>query len=207
MKRIIGDRQGAKRLILALIASACLIILVTVAVIAVRYISKQTKLALYPIHYQALVERYGEEYDIPLDLLYGVIRSQSSFDPDARSHAGALGLMQIMPNTCEWIGWRLGENVEHERMRDPAWNIRYGCYLLSYYYGKYEDWDLVLCAYNAGDGNVDKWLADPTLSQDGRLMEIPFGETKRYLGRVKEAAREYAELYPEIMQSNRNAVT
>jgi len=140
-------------------------------------------------------------------LVRSVVYEESRFNPREVGKAGEIGLMQIMPNTCEWIGWRLGENVEHERMRDPAWNIRYGCYLLSYYYGKYEDWDLVLCAYNAGDGNVDKWLADPALSQDGRLMEIPFGETKRYLGRVKEAAREYAELYPEIMQSNRNAVT
>lgn len=191
-----GKPNTERTVLITLALTVLILILIICGILAARRAQHRTMLALYPRHYQAIVENNALAYDIPKELLYAIIRTESSFDPDAESHAGARGLMQLMPHTYEWIAWRLEEPHNPSLITEPGHNIRYGCYLLSYFYQKYENWDHVLAAYNAGDGNVDKWLNDPAYCQNGKLVAIPFPETSQYLQKIRDAWDIYIELYP-----------
>ena len=121
----------------------------------------------HPLKYSEYVEKYAKQYEIPETLLYSVIKCESSFDPEAKSRAGARGLMQLMPKTFEEMARRLGEEYKEELMFDAETSIRYGSYYLDYLYNIFGDWRLVLAAYNGGMGNVDEWLKNPEYSDDG----------------------------------------
>ena len=118
-----------------------------------------------------------------------IIRNESSFRPKAESEVGARGLMQLMPDTAEWIARKLKVNgYAFERMYDPASNIRFGCWYLNYL-SKLFNGDVisVTCAYHAGQGTVASWLSDSRYSDDGVLLvtdRLPDGPTKQYAERV-----------------------
>lgn len=146
------------------------------------------------INYTTLIEQYSAEYDVPEKIIFAVIKVESGFDPNAESSVGALGLMQMMPTTFEWLTGdeHLGEHLDTTRLTDPEVSIRYGTYYLHYLYEKFENWDTVLAAYNGGEGNVAKWLADPECSDgNGNLTYIPFEETRNYVKKVKNAMAKY----------------
>ncbi|MBR7181460.1 MAG: lytic transglycosylase domain-containing protein [Clostridia bacterium] len=140
----------------------------------------------------------AKEFDIPVPIVLAVIRTESDFRPNARSRAGALGLMQLMPETFAFLRDEcLGEVLEDNAVLSPAVNIRYGTYYLSYLYQKFGDWRLTLAAYNAGERRVSEWLDDPALSPDGRLEHIPFPETAAYVEKVLLAYQKYNQKYKE----------
>ena len=154
--------------------------------------------AAYPTAYRDLVEPYAAAYGLDPSLVMAVIRTESRFDPAARSAAGALGLMQMTESTFEWVQWR--EKVEDplpfESLTDPETSIRYGCATLALLKEMFENEQTALAAYNAGMGNVRKWLADERYSDDGvTLKEIPFAETRQYVPKVIEAQKQYRALY------------
>lgn len=156
--------------------------------------------ALYPREYQAYVERYAKQYDVPENLIYAVIRTESDFDPKAVSSVGAVGLMQMMPSTFRWLSDdMLGEHLEDGMLYDPETNIRYGVYYLRRLYDRYGSWQTACAAYNAGNGTVDRWLSDPSLTDlQGNLVpkRIPIGETRAYVNKVQKSYRAYSRLYP-----------
>ena len=156
--------------------------------------------ALYPREYSELVERYAEQYGVPTNLVYAVIRTESNFDPNAVSSAGAVGLMQIMPSTFRWLSDDMfGERLEDAMLYDPETNIRYGVYYLRRLYDRYGHWQTACAAYNAGNGTVDRWLSDPSLTDvQGRLIpeRIPIGETRAYVDKVEKSYQAYSRLYP-----------
>jgi len=146
------------------------------------------------VTFATLIEKYADEYDVPKELVFAVIKVESGFDPEAESSVGALGLMQMMPKTFEWLTGEehLGENLAVHALTDPEVSIRYGTYYLRYLYLKFENWDTVLAAYNGGEGNVAKWLADPEYSDgNGNLTYIPFEETRNYVKKVNDAMAKY----------------
>ena len=152
----------------------------------------------YPRDYREYIIKYSEKYNVPAEIIYAVIKVESNFDADAESVAGAVGLMQMIPSTFEWLtsDEHLCENLSARHLRDPEVSIRYGTYYLFYLKQKFGDWDTVLAAYNAGEGNVTKWLADSRYSDgDGKLKDIPFSETRRYVAKVNEAMDMYMKLY------------
>ena len=151
----------------------------------------------YPREYYEYVEVYAEAYGVPEGLVYAVIRTESSFDSGAVSPVGAVGLMQLMPSTFEWLtDDMLFEHLESGMLHDPETNIKYGTYCLSYLYDRYGDWELALAAYNGGLGNVDKWLEDDRYADgEGGLKRIPFGETRQFVARVTDAWEMYERLY------------
>ena len=158
--------------------------------------------SLYPIKYEYYVETYAKEFDVDVCLVYGVIRTESGFDPDAVSQAGAIGLMQIMPDTFTWLqNYRTEfmpeKLLDSSELYKPQVNIEYGTYLLRYLLDRYDgDVSLAIIAYNAGYGNVDNWLADGTIPKSGVTSEnVPFTETSNYLDRVTEAMEMYRTLY------------
>lgn len=156
----------------------------------------------HPKKYEETVTRYATEYSIPKSIVFAVIKCESDFNPAAVSSAGAIGLMQMMPDTYEWLCKKTGDLCIPAMLYDPETNIRYGTYLLSFLYTRYGNWDTALAAYNAGLGNVDQWLEDPAYAgENGTLKEIPYKETRNYIKRVNEARRLYESLYPEAETS------
>lgn len=154
---------------------------------------------VYPLEYSEYVETYSEEYNIPEYVIYAVIKVESNFDPLAKSGVGAMGLMQMMPNTFEWLtgSSHLGEGLPAESLYIPKVSIRYGTYYLSYLYKKFDyNWDTALAAYNGGEGNVAEWLEDPEYSDgEGNLTYIPIKETRNYVKKVNSAIDAYKRLY------------
>lgn len=143
-----------------------------------------------------MVEEYTEAYGVPEYLVYAVIRTESSFDVNAMSRRGAIGLMQMTPDTFTWMQSKTKESLSDEAIYSPNVNIKYGTYYLSYLYYQFGDWNLVLAAYNAGPGNVTSWLEDSRYSDGaGHLTNIPFEETRNYIQKVNDAVEVYKRLY------------
>jgi soluble lytic murein transglycosylase len=154
----------------------------------------------HPILYSEIVEASAHEQGVDKFLIYAIIKTESGFNPDAVSSAGAQGLMQIMPETFEWIrDYRLKEfheDISFDDLFNPDDNIRYGTYLISYHMRYYNNVDNSLAAYHAGDGAVDQWLQDPELSSNGRTLDsIPIPETAHYVNKVNRAYEIYLKLY------------
>lgn len=178
------------------VAIALLLLIILVG-FGVWLAGKAIEKATYPMRYREYVEQYAEQNGLEPALVFAVIKTESSFRADAVSSAGAIGLMQIMPSTAQKLAKRLGEETPTEdALRDPETNVRYGCAMLAWMRGEFGSTDTVLAAYNAGWGNVRKWLADEAYSSDGvTLRTIPFKETENFVSRVNLAAEKYREIY------------
>ncbi len=150
--------------------------------------------ASHPIKYEAEVTKYADEYNIPVYIVYAIIDVESDFNPEASS-GKAYGLMQMTPDTFEWLtsNAHLGENLAFSELYNPDVSIRYGCYYLRYLRERFDNWDTVLAAYNAGPTRVaNEWLKNPSYSSDGKtLKKIPFVETRNYVKKVNQAKRYY----------------
>ena len=143
----------------------------------------------YPLRYEAIVRGHARNYGIDPALLAAVIYQESKFDAGARSSSGAVGLMQLTPRTARGIAIRTGGSAFRvSDLRDPEINVRYGCWYLRHLYQKYGEWRLVLAAYNAGQGNVDRWLSE-------ERGEIPFKETRAYVDRVEDLRTIYRDAW------------
>ena len=151
--------------------------------------------SLYPIKYSKFVEKAAAEYNLDAALIYGVIHTESHFDEDAESHAGAVGLMQVMPSSFEWLQKLRGTELAQSELEKPAVNIDYGCYLLRYFLDTYGTEQAAVAAYNAGFV-VSDWLSDSSISPDGKtLVNIPYDETANYVEKVANAKKMYIKLY------------
>lgn len=154
------------------------------------------------ITYQPLIERYAAEYNLRPAFVAAIIRNESSFRTDAESSVGARGLMQLMPDTAEWIAGKIGDsNYSFDHLYDAETNIRYGCWYLNYLSKLFRgDAVLVSSAYHAGQTTVTRWLSDKGISSDGVTIpvdKLPDGPTKQYAGRVTTSYGIYeALLYP-----------
>ncbi len=150
---------------------------------------------IYPFEYSELIERQAAEYGIDKFLIAAVIRCESGFDRNARSKAGAVGLMQLTEETFYDMNELLcdGDRDFETDCPIPSVNIEYGTAYLKYLFGIYgDDKQAVLAAYNAGPGNVASWVGG-----NGRLEreEIKFSETAEYVDRVLKAEKYYRKLY------------
>lgn len=155
---------------------------------------------MYPLRYEDEITASASAHGVDPYLVAAVIRSESSWDPEASSHQGARGLMQLMPETAQDMvskGLVDGRRYSYENLEDPAINIEYGCaylsYLLTYFNGAI---DRAIAAYNAGMGNVDGWAKQDKLLHNA----ITFPETQAYLVRVNMAKARYQELYPQAFR-------
>lgn len=172
-----------------------LLISATVALCWVKVDTAITKKE-HPIKYSSEVELYSESYSVPRELIYAVIKTESSYESDAVSKKGAVGLMQIKPDTFVWLCEKNeDENNDPDLLYNPQVNIKYGTYYLDMLYSEFGSWETALAAYNAGPSNVRKWLKDSKYSSDGTLTNIPFAETRQYVEKVIKARDTYTELY------------
>jgi soluble lytic murein transglycosylase len=152
----------------------------------------------FPLYYSPYIESYSKQYSLNPYLVAAVIRTESNFRTDAKSHKDAYGLMQITLSTGEWAASEMKlDSFSAEKLQEPEYNIRMGCWYLDNLKKEFgANMDLVLAAYNGGRGNVQKWLADTDHSLDGKsLYYIPFKETDKYVKRVKAYYNVYKILY------------
>lgn len=152
----------------------------------------------YPMIHNEIVEEYSDLYNVDKYLVHSIIRTESFFDENAVSSKGAMGLMQIMPDTGLWVAEKLNlENFCEEDLFDPEKNIMIGVWYISYLSDKFDgNISNIIAAYNAGPTNVSNWLAQKEFSSDGEnLINIPFEETKKYSEKVNYAYEMYLKIY------------
>ena len=149
----------------------------------------------HPLMYEELVEKYSELYSVDKEIIYAVIKAESGFDSAAKSNAGAVGLMQIMPKTYRDIAERLREDAVEGLLYDPETNIKYGTFYLRYLYDRFESWDLAFAAYNAEPSRVTDWLENPEYIKDNEIVYIPIEETRNYVKKVNKNKEVYKRLY------------
>lgn len=154
----------------------------------------------HPIYYKDLIEQYAAENNLKPAFVAAIILNESSFRTDAESSVGARGLMQLMPDTAEWIAGKLNMDYFHfDFMYDAEMNIRFGTWYLGYLSRLFRgDPVSVASAYHAGQGTVTRWLSDESKTRDGvslNLDSLSDGPTKTYAGRVTQAYAIYEALY------------
>ncbi|MCL1877756.1 MAG: lytic transglycosylase domain-containing protein, partial [Defluviitaleaceae bacterium] len=165
-----------------LITVLILILIVTAGVMAINF--------RYPVRHMDIIRENAGELEP--SLILAVIMAESSFRENAQSHAGAQGLMQLMPATAEDIASQMGLDFNQNDVWMPEINIAMGSFYLNRLYSQFGCIEVALAAYNAGQGNVNNWLANPELSHDGETLDaIPFRETANYVQRVRQAQRIY----------------
>lgn len=170
------------------------VILVVVALLggAVLYVVRTTppwyERIRYPLQYSEYVRVHAREHNLDPALLAAVIYQESKFEVNAKSSSGAIGLMQLTPSTARGIAIRThGSQFHTSDLYNAEINIRYGAWYLADLFQKYGDERLVLAAYNAGQGNVDRWLAN------GEPIQFP--ETVAYVDRVEHLQRVYRKAW------------
>ncbi|HKC77915.1 MAG TPA: lytic transglycosylase domain-containing protein [Gaiellaceae bacterium] len=143
----------------------------------------------YPLRYSAIVRGHAAHYHLDPAMLAAVIETESKFNPNARSSAGAVGLMQLTPGTAKGIAqYTGGHNFHLSDLTNPEINVRYGAWYLRHlldHYGNNER--LALAAYNAGEENVDQWQREH--------QGIQFSETRDYVAKVERLKKIYRRAY------------
>ena len=144
--------------------------------------------ARYPLEYEHIIRGHAANHGLDPALVAAVVYVESRFDPNAKSVAGAIGLMQLLPETAKGIALRTGgDGFVVADLRDPEINVRYGSWYLDHLREMYGDTTLALAAYHAGPGNVDHWR------EQG--LGIPFPETRQYIDEIEHLRRVYADAY------------
>jgi len=175
---------------------------VAVAVYFAMSVPAVQKKFLYPFPYRSTVENYSARWHVDKFLAVAVIKVESDFREAASSQSGAVGLMQIMPETAAWIAFQLGESEEEiiadlKKLREPETNIRYGTWYLAeleYEFGGNDV--LALAAYNAGRGNVREWMRKNNWDENfSDVDKIPYAETRDYVKCVLHCREKYSALY------------
>jgi soluble lytic murein transglycosylase len=152
----------------------------------------------HPLEYNDYIVQYAAESNVDAFFIYAIVKTESGFNPDAVSNAGARGLMQIMPDTFEWIrDFVLFESdIEYDAMFIPQDNIRYGAALIAHHLREFKSTDNALAAYHAGRSAVNSWLVNPDHSSDGHTLDnIPIPDTAHYINKVNKAYETYQRLY------------
>ncbi len=157
------------------------------------------KKIIYPYPHRMLIEKYANQYGVDPLLVVSVMREESKFLPLSESHKGAKGLMQLMPSTAQSIAKSLGDKEYTEQdLGIPEKNIQYGTWYLASLKKEFDNNPiLILAAYNGGRGHVKEWIKNNQLNLTQlRHQDIPFQETRQYVGKVLKSYQIYSKLYP-----------
>ncbi len=157
--------------------------------------------SLYPFHYWDIISNWARERRLSPALVIGLMRQESRFEAQIRSRSGAIGLMQIMPDTGSWIASKKG--VSNYNLDNPSDNIKFGTWYLDYTHSRYGDNSmLAVASYNAGPGAVGRWVeARGVGDPDEFVNNIPYEETRDYVSKVLGNYWNYLRLYsPSVKQ-------
>ncbi|OPX90561.1 MAG: Soluble lytic murein transglycosylase precursor [Pelotomaculum sp. PtaB.Bin104] len=153
----------------------------------------------YPFPHKEIIEHYAGTYGVDPYLVVAMMKAESNFNQRAISESGALGLMQIMPETGQWAAKQNGgPPFSPEQLFEVDTNIKLGTWYIADLGKEFHgDAVLILAAYNGGRGNVREWLANGTLSTWRDIKAIPFPETRHYVEKVLNNYDIYTKLYSE----------
>lgn len=150
----------------------------------------------YPKKYDYIVQSVCKQFDIDESTFYALINVESSFNSNAKSHAGAIGLTQLLPSTAEYICVKNNVDYASIDLYDPKDNLYVGAMYLRYLIDKFDTTYTALCAYNAGETVVRAWLKDTRYSYDQiSLYNIPYKETQNYIKKIKNNEKIYKDFY------------
>jgi soluble lytic murein transglycosylase len=191
-------RAVVRRRRIALVSLAGMGAVIAAVALAMPLFRKAVNDLTLPIAYSDVIRQQAAEKHLDPALIAAVIYAETKFEPRPSS-AGAQGLMQILPQTAEFLAHRSGATTfTVADLATPQVNIAYGSYYLRYLLDRYGNQEvLALAAYNGGESNVDRWVADER--RDGRsltISEIPFPQTQAYVTKVLRAQRQYRRTYP-----------
>ncbi len=173
------------------------------AVLAARVDAQAALLSSHPYRYRELIEQQAQANNLHPAFVAAIVLNESSFNPSAESSVGARGLMQMMPDTAEWVHGKIDETTAYsfDLMYDPDTNVKYACWYLAYLSDLFNnDPVLVSAAFHAGQTTVKNWLSDSRYSTDSQsidLSQMAEGPTKNYATRVLNAFAIYRRLYYE----------
>jgi soluble lytic murein transglycosylase len=185
-----GRLAGRRRLVLLLAAAA---LLVGGGAVLLPTVDEAVQEVTLPLRHEDIIRQQARDKQLDPALIAAVIYAESRFR-DATSHAGARGLMQVTPQTADEIARRSGgTEFRQDDLAEPQINIAYGSWYLRWLLERYGENELLaVAAYNAGTGNVDKWIArDPSMTAG----EIPFPETRAYVAKVLDVREDYERRY------------
>ncbi len=176
-----------------------LILFFAVGVFLLQFAVARIDKAAYPQKYETIVQQYANEFNVPQQLIYAVIHTESGFDEDATSEVDARGLMQITNETFEWIKLMIAsdETLNFDDMYDASTNIRFGTYFLSVALLRYNG-DIATCAaaYHSGMGLVGDLLEDENYSSNGVVLHtFPYEQMNYYVYKIESAYNKYLLLY------------
>ena len=167
---------------------------IVITIFTVLFIgTKPIMKAMFPIRYAEEIQQYSTYYNVDEHLIMAVISAESKFNKYAVSCKGAKGLMQIRDKTALWCMEKFGIDGDIEDIHNPELNINIGCAYMAYLLDKFVgDTATAVAAYNAGEGNVKKWLGGKaSITND----DILFKETENYVKKVSERKNIYKFLY------------
>jgi peptidoglycan lytic transglycosylase len=156
----------------------------------------------FVLNYGDQITAYSRANGVSSAMISAIVFTESRFNTEARSHKGALGLMQIMPSTGEWVAHQMDwKSFSKSDLLEPGKNLAVGIWYLAYLKRNFNHNEyLALASYNAGSRYVSEWLADGTWDGDKiKIEQIPFPETKKYVMRILFLRKIYHYLYPELL--------
>lgn len=187
-----GYKKRGIKPIFAITVALFWVVFLTFAVVSVA------EKRLYPTTYEKEITRAAKEYGIEPALMFAVVKTESGFDPLCVSVKGAVGLMQILPSTGEYIAEKKG--IAEYDLFDVNTNLDFGGYYWKYLSENFYGITETAAAYNAGEGRVRKWLKNAEYSADGvRLNAIPYPETETYVKKIYESLKRYRKLYGKLL--------
>lgn len=151
---------------------------------------------IYPTKYLDEIKIYSTKFNLPAPLVASVVNTESSFNKNAKSNKGAIGLMQIKLSTAQYMidYYKLDINLTQQNLFDVQQNLYFGCMYLKYLINKFDDTNTALASYNAGETIVRSWLKNNQYSTDGKtLKKIPYSETTNYIKKVNKNLKHYSK--------------
>ena len=179
------------------------VILIIIFLILLVYGFIGIKTYVYPLEYKDEVLEYSKKYNLDPYLVFAVINTESGFDKHATSSKDARGLMQITQSTAKEVNEITNsvDSLNEENIYNEDINIELGCQYLASLISRYNgNYYLAICSYNAGIGNVDKWISQGQITEDFNTtdVELPFKETTKYLKKVIHNYKMYKIIYPKL---------
>lgn len=174
------------------------ILIIIIVIIGAKYfnLDKEILKKIYVKEYSDYVEKYSKENNIDENLVYAIIKAESNFKEGVVSSSGAVGLMQLMEPTAKDVAKKMDIDFNIDMLYNPSDNIKIGTKYFAILYEKYKNIPVALMAYNAGSGNVDKWIENGTVKKDGSDAEnIPYKETNNYVRKILRDYEIYKKMY------------
>lgn len=179
-----------------------ILILFVVCYATIAYQTSRTR-----ISYQNEIYEASEKYNVDPLLTASIIKVESDFDKDAKSHQGAQGLMQLLDETASHAAELTNKEFYPDKLSDVKYNLDLGVAYYDYLYRYYNNRDLALAAYNGGVGNVDKWIKQGLLDPENPdVLKIPFEETRQYVTKIDANYDVYKKFYKRGLPNEKRMV-